>query len=168
MGNSQNLANTVWAFATAGHVSPELFDAIAGVAKHRLRDFNSQELANTVWAFAVFDIHKEVLFSPELLKVLESMSVHMEAKDLAQLHQWQLWAHEHGNMPKLSVTLRDRLFLSFTSPSVKVSKLQRSVTRILRMLCHEVHMEASTQLGYSLDALVSWGGHRVGVEVDGP
>ena len=48
----QNLANTAWAFATAGQRAPVLLDAIAAAAVPRLRDFNPQGLANTAWAFA--------------------------------------------------------------------------------------------------------------------
>jgi hypothetical protein len=50
--NSQELANTAWAFATAGHAAQALLDAIAAVAVPRLREFNPQGLANTAWAFA--------------------------------------------------------------------------------------------------------------------
>ena len=65
--NSQGLANTVWAFATAKHASPELFGAVAEAARGRLGEFNSQELANTVWAFATAK-HA----APELLLAIEA------------------------------------------------------------------------------------------------
>ena len=49
----QELANTAWAYATAGHAAPALLDAIAEEAAGRgLRDFKPQELANTAWAYA--------------------------------------------------------------------------------------------------------------------
>ena len=48
----QGLSNTVWAYATAGHASPALFDAVAAQAMSRVHRFNPQELANTAWAFA--------------------------------------------------------------------------------------------------------------------
>ena len=49
----QELANTAWAFATAGRAAPALLDAIAAAAvRSGLRDFNPQALANTAWAFA--------------------------------------------------------------------------------------------------------------------
>ena len=47
---SQELVNTAWAFAAAGHKSSMLFDAIAETAISRLKNFISQELAHTVWA----------------------------------------------------------------------------------------------------------------------
>ena len=48
----QNLANTVWAFATLGVRQEELLGAIAGRALVRLEEFNPQELTNTAWAVA--------------------------------------------------------------------------------------------------------------------
>ena len=50
--NMQELANTAWAFATAGQKDVSLFAALAIAAQWRLGDFNPQELANTAWAFA--------------------------------------------------------------------------------------------------------------------
>ena len=50
--NTQNLANTAWAFATAGFPNAELFAVLAKAAERRIGDFNAQVLANAVWAFA--------------------------------------------------------------------------------------------------------------------
>jgi len=50
--NPQALANTAWAFATAGRATTALFDAIGKEAAGRVRDFEPQHLANTAWAFA--------------------------------------------------------------------------------------------------------------------
>ena len=44
--NQQNLANTAWAFAKAGHLDEMLF------AAWRMGGCNSQELAKTAWVFA--------------------------------------------------------------------------------------------------------------------
>ena len=49
---TQNLANTVWAFATAGQSDVQLFKTLAWVAERHVGDFNAQGLANTAWAFA--------------------------------------------------------------------------------------------------------------------
>ncbi|KAJ8601617.1 hypothetical protein CTAYLR_007255 [Chrysophaeum taylorii] len=46
------LANTAWAFATAGVEASGLFDAIARTARSRVGEFKTQEFANIVWAFA--------------------------------------------------------------------------------------------------------------------
>ena len=45
--NPQNLANTVWAFATAGENDALLFAALATAAKQRMTAFNPQNLDNT-------------------------------------------------------------------------------------------------------------------------
>ena len=39
--NSQALANTAWAFATAGQKDEQLFKALAEMAEQRLEQFNS-------------------------------------------------------------------------------------------------------------------------------
>ena len=44
--DSQNLANTAWAFATVVHKGNQLFTALAAAAERCVRDFNSQDLAN--------------------------------------------------------------------------------------------------------------------------
>ena len=45
--NVQELANTAWAFATAGQNDALLFAALATAAERRMGDFNVQNLANT-------------------------------------------------------------------------------------------------------------------------
>jgi len=63
----QALANTAWAFATAGVAAPQLFEAIAREAPMRIKEFNSQNLANTVWAFA-----KSGVAAPQLFEAIAS------------------------------------------------------------------------------------------------
>jgi len=48
----QELANTAWAFATAGRATHALMDAVAEESAERVREFAPQALANTAWAFA--------------------------------------------------------------------------------------------------------------------
>ena len=45
--NAQELANTAWAFATAGQNDTLVFAALATVAVRRIGGFNPQNLANT-------------------------------------------------------------------------------------------------------------------------
>ena len=45
--NSQELANTAWAFATVGHQEEQLFTSLAAAAEQRMWEFNSQALVNT-------------------------------------------------------------------------------------------------------------------------
>ena len=68
----QNLCNILWAFSTAGHVSPRVFLALAAAATERTeahwrrsRDdegFNPQSLSNTVWAVAKAGVRDPALF----------------------------------------------------------------------------------------------------------
>jgi hypothetical protein len=50
--NAQGLANTAWAFATAGVRAPGLFAALAVHCEQRTGTFNAPDLANTAWVFA--------------------------------------------------------------------------------------------------------------------
>jgi hypothetical protein len=61
--NSQDIANTVWAFATAGIAAPKLFDTAADAAVRKIGNFNEQNIANTVWAFATAGIAAPALFT---------------------------------------------------------------------------------------------------------
>ena len=61
--DEQNLSNTAWAFAKAGHSSAALFRAISAEALRRgLGRFNEQALSNTAWAFAKADHSSPALF----------------------------------------------------------------------------------------------------------
>ena len=67
----QHLSNTVWAFAKAGHASPELFEVISAEAvRRRLGNFDPQALSNTAWAFA-----KAGHASPELFNAISAEAV---------------------------------------------------------------------------------------------
>jgi len=72
--NSQELANTVWAFATADVKAPELFDTVASAALPRLGEFNSQGFANTVWAFATAGVKAPELFDAIAAAALPRLS----------------------------------------------------------------------------------------------
>ena len=50
--SSQELANTAWAFATAGQEDASLFAASATAAQQRMSNFSPQGLCSTAWAFA--------------------------------------------------------------------------------------------------------------------
>mmetsp|Transcript_25319 Transcript_25319/g.81910 ORF Transcript_25319/g.81910 Transcript_25319/m.81910 type:complete len:514 (-) Transcript_25319:1772-3313(-) len=60
--NSQEMAITAWAFATASVAAPRLFEAIAAEASARIRQFTPQQLANTAWAFATASVAAPRLF----------------------------------------------------------------------------------------------------------
>jgi len=60
--NPQQLANTAWAFATAVHAAPALFDAIAEESSKQVGKFKAQDMANTAWAFATAGHTASALF----------------------------------------------------------------------------------------------------------
>ena len=61
--NVQALANTAWAFATAGQNDALLFAALTTATERRMDDFKVQELANTAWAFAKAGQEGALLFA---------------------------------------------------------------------------------------------------------
>jgi hypothetical protein len=84
----------VWAYATAGHASPDLFEAVARVAVPRLGEFNPQDLANTVWAYATAG-HA----SPDLFEAVARVAVprlgEFNPQDLAST----AWAYAVADAP---------------------------------------------------------------------
>jgi hypothetical protein len=75
--NPQALANTAWAFATAGHAAPALFDSIATEAAPRVGKFSPQGLANTAWSFASTDTLSSAalgdIFRPEFGRMCDAL-----------------------------------------------------------------------------------------------
>jgi len=165
----QELANTAWAYATAGHAAPALLDALAAEAAGRVREFNPQELANTAWAFAVADRPAPVLFCGDTFVQRCAAERGFVLEALCQLHQWQLWQEERGAAwPPLTPELAQRCRAAFCEEEGVPSQLQRDVAATLRALELAPREEVRTPQGYSLDAVVSHGGREVAVEVDGP
>jgi hypothetical protein len=62
--NPQELANTVWAYATAGVQHPALFNKLGDdvVSLNNLKSFKPQALANIIWAFATACVKHPALF----------------------------------------------------------------------------------------------------------
>ena len=80
--NPQGLSNTAWAFASAGHASTELFNAIsAEVVRRGLGDFKEQHLSNTAWAFATAG-HA----SPQLFNAISTEVVRRELSNFKEQH----------------------------------------------------------------------------------
>jgi len=59
---SQELANMVWAYSTAGIDAPALFEAVASESSKNIATFTPQALANTVWAYATAGVEAPALF----------------------------------------------------------------------------------------------------------
>ena len=166
--NPQGLANTAWAYATAGHAAPALLEAIAAEAAGRVGEFNPQDLAITAWAYAVLDVRADALFGgSSFAQLCEQLD--FSQLQQCQLHQWQLWRDEHGpDWPPLPPALAARCREAFVAEPGTPSRLQSEVADALRAMGLPVREEVRTRLGYSLDAVVTLDGREVGVEVDGP
>ena len=85
----QELSNTAWAFATAGHASAELFNAIsATVVRRRLGDLDPQHLSNMVWAFATAGHASAELFNAVSTEVVRRRLGNFNPQDLSSM----VWA----------------------------------------------------------------------------
>jgi len=92
--NSQAIANTVWAYATAGHDDRHLFDAMSQLALLNLNNFNSQEIANTMWAYATVKHPSPALFFSIAQSSLPKLGT-FNSQELANT----LWAFASLNHP---------------------------------------------------------------------
>jgi RAP domain len=167
------LANTAWAFATMNHEAPSLFESISQATRVRINDFNPQNLSNTAWSFAVFNKEPNSFIpadSPFAQTLLSRDPSSFSVEEIHQLHQFQLWCQEQTGASWYPDELSRLCRLSFVSAATEPSRLQNDVVTTLGKLqdvsCVEV--EVSTKSGYSLDAIVTFRGERIGVEVDGP
>lgn len=76
------LVTVVWAFATARHHAPEVFNLSASVMVGTVHTANCQELSNLVWAFATANCPHEKLFAALSKKALARLS-EFKPQDLA-------------------------------------------------------------------------------------
>jgi len=92
--DARELANTAWAFATAGVDAPELMRAFAARAADKVVDYDVRELANLVWALA--KLGKGPASSPEAARLFEA-AASSAADRAAQLSSQQvaklLWSY---------------------------------------------------------------------------
>jgi RAP domain len=176
----QAISQTAVAFAMLNHEAKSMFDAIAKATEIQINDFNPQELANTAWSFAVFDAGSSSFTHPNspFGQALRSMdpSIFL-VEELYQLHQVSLWCQEQTGATcswypvALSQQCRDVFVSTNNTNKVAPSLLQNDVVEALRKLQDVSHVEvdfSTPKSGYSLDAVVTFRGERIGVEVDEP
>jgi len=173
----QNLANTVWAFATAGVRADALYAAVAEAAvRSGLRGFKPQALANTVWAFATADQYHPALLSA-IACALRSPASASDFEDcyLAQLHQVHLWLslERPGGpstltfLPDSALRARCQAAMKQMATHARVSSLQSSVSaQLARLRSGSKEEWLEPHSGYSID--IALPASRVAIEVDGP
>eukprot|EP00985_Skeletonema_marinoi_P009303 scaffold4323_cov133-Skeletonema_marinoi.AAC.5 len=132
----QDLANTVWAYATAQISHPKMFRKVAKAAIQRKREFISQQIANLLWAYAtkigIVDKHLYSSFVPTAAKLVGAYNNQdianccvekkgsFENAALFQLHQWHLWQTKENSNPGLPIELLDRKYNAFTCEEPRV------------------------------------------------
>jgi len=84
---AQGLSNTAWAYATAGHYQPLLFQQLSQQVVEKAESFNMQNCSVTAWAFATLRHYDEQLFSTLLERVADTLGF-CEPQNIANT----LWA----------------------------------------------------------------------------
>eukprot|EP00403_Amphidinium_massartii_P001259 CAMPEP_0178381178 /NCGR_PEP_ID=MMETSP0689_2-20121128/5847_1 /TAXON_ID=160604 /ORGANISM="Amphidinium massartii, Strain CS-259" /LENGTH=993 /DNA_ID=CAMNT_0020001349 /DNA_START=24 /DNA_END=3005 /DNA_ORIENTATION=+ len=67
------LVMIAWAFATAGHHDPKVFNAIAPHMRAAAHSAQYQELANTVWSFSTAKVYNEDLYAEVAQRALQHL-----------------------------------------------------------------------------------------------
>jgi RAP domain len=180
----QQLANTAWSFATMNHKAPLLFESIARALQVRIDHYNAQDLAIIAWSFAVFDIepssftHLDSPLVQTLLWWMKDPSFFIGSETILQLHQFQLWCQEQKTTGgsswrfrgELSRRVREVLLSTEEQAASRSARLQNDIVAALGKLpdVNRVEVNVSTKSGYIVDAVVTFRGERIGVQVDGP
>jgi hypothetical protein len=104
--NPQDMANMVWAFATAGMHDAGLFGHVSSeLGRRDLREFNPQALANTVWAFATAGIHDAGLFGHVSSELGRRDLRDFNTRDMANT-VWAFAAADFDQPPVVSYALK--------------------------------------------------------------
>jgi hypothetical protein len=184
--NSQDVANTLWAYAAMGTKPGErMMGQLERRAEAISGEFNSQEVANTLWAISFFCIQFNL--APRLYCALSCIWPSMDFDDqrcLCQLHQFfiscDMTEGLHADLSVSVKTLKEKIGPScqaaFIGAPVHPSASQQHVSDTLRGMGLSVEDEfRCPKSGYSIDMRVhvnakSSTGAAAGwaVEFDGP
>jgi len=179
-----DLSNLAWAFAWSSQVPvaehPALYSRLGPAALVRLGDFDGGSLSNLAWALAVASPSPDVLDAVATAALSERLAeVHgstaLNVGQLCQVHQYQLWLEERGDVAEeaLPEALRQQARDSFLGMAqlAPSSRMQRLVARELRAVggVRSVEEEVVVAQGYTVDLLVQHADFGpLAVEVDGP
>ncbi|KAJ8612687.1 hypothetical protein CTAYLR_002132 [Chrysophaeum taylorii] len=148
----EELANTAWGFTTPGVEAPQLFAAIAGAGSSRLGEFNPQNLANTAWAFACVDWKKDPKFFTELAYFAVANLDALDYRGQSQLHLASLhFGHEWPNRSSPLSKHQQMLQVAYQRQDPRPSQLQRDVATALDRVGWMHVFEHVTEEGLSLD-----------------
>jgi hypothetical protein len=166
----QNLANTVWAYATANQLRSDLFEKVGIAVVHRghFQSFKQKDLANIAWAYTVANADASALFNNTFTDALLVRRHEFGFDGMCQLYQWHLWQTKELSHTGLPEELREQCYQAFITSDATVSRFQRDVVHELTSMDLTPVEEYRTPSGYSIDALVEVNGRRVGFEVHGP
>jgi hypothetical protein len=187
--NSQDIANTMWAYATMGTMPGErLMGKLEGRAEAISGEFNSQGIANTLWAICFFCVqfNRSPRFCCSLSSSLPPLDF-VDQKHLCQLHQvfisCDIIEGLHANLSVSVQTLKETLGPScqaaFIGVPIHPSASQQEVSDTLRGMGLSVEDEfRCPKSGYSIDMRVhdmrvntkscTWVAAGWAVEFDGP
>lgn len=163
--NSQELANTAWAFTVSDVRCNTLFGSGSGFvqvcAGHVWNDKQLCQLHQ--WSLWRDEVAGQHLVHPGLpprgaRALTGALAARADASAGEVVWDW----------PQLSPALRERAERAFLSAGLCPSRMQKSVQHALESLGLRVAEEVRIPQGYSIDLAVEWGGVLVGVEVDGP
>ena len=180
--NSQEVANTVWGYATLGRQpGDETWRALETSAKRVAPEMNSQNVANTVWGYATLSTLQGTEMSSSSTLLWE-MAREMKVEDISDqslqmLFHTQLMIKDfmitvdgsHNNeLDPLWLTVDARsAWMQSTRDEVSVSQSQKALARIIGELGFRYKMEhLSSDNYFSFDIYLP--DHDVAVEFDGP
>lgn len=164
----QELANTVWAFATLNIQNASLVEAIAKEALHKIHHFNPQELVNTAWAFMILEMFKNLelveIFNKELIK---KDSVNFNLKCQSQLYQISKWLELNGHSELAIIKHFNEQKIIEAFKTISQSELQKRVSNCLKKgayIFEEEYFDKTT--GHSID--IAFISQKIAIEIDGP
>ena len=119
--NSQDVANTLWAFATMGRKPGErLMGQLEGRAEAISGEFNAQAVTTTLWSIFVFCLHLSVVHCDFLSSLVSVASrrgsqflAGLNRLDICQVHQFFIACDiEEGLGMRLPASIYDHSMLS--------------------------------------------------------
>jgi len=189
--NAQEVANTLWAYATMGREpGAGVMRGLEGRAEALAGTFNAQNVANSLWAACVFSLlcasDAEFPWVDTVMQRLVSLdkSACFNSAELCQLHQFFLSCSVETRLVVEAIkdmqALKDTCRVAFEGAQTNPSASQQQVSETLRHMGLSVEDEVRCpKSGYSIDMIVHGSTLEIGgersirgglwaVEFDGP